>query len=198
MTPLSLSIPKYLIHLPWYMFDISNLQLITSVTIPSSDIKDVKSIVLTETPIPGLNFSPVTPGGTGNRKISFTLPIVKRNNTVGNVLIVKQFEMLRNNAVGLTGVFTQQFNTTPKVLFNWGSGSIPLVYWVSKCDFTHKQGMTNEMGFPQLTEVEFELILDETNPLYLGEEAFRKLSSLAGIVESTYDTTISLKGLKAY
>lgn len=198
MNQLNLNIPKYFIHLPWYIFDISNLQLITSATIPSSDIKDVKNIVLTETPIPGLNFSPVTPGGTGNRKISFTLPIIKRNNTVGNVLLIKQFEMLRNNAVGLTGIFSQQFNTTPKVLFNWGSGSIPLVYWVAKCDFTHKQGMTNEMGFPQLTEVEFELILDETNPLYLAEEVFRKVSSLAGMVESAFDTIVSIQGGKVY
>lgn len=198
MRNLNLNIAKYAFHLPWFMLDLDNYQLITSVTIPISDIKDVKSIVLTETPIPGLNFSPITPGGTGNRKISFTLPLLKRNNTVGNVLILKQFDQLRNNAIGLTGIFSQQFNTTPRVLFNWGVGSIPLVYWVSKCDFTHKQGMTNALGSPQHTEIEIELILDETNSLYYGEEIFRKLSSLAGMAESAYSTVKSIQGDKIY
>jgi hypothetical protein len=198
MKQLDLNIPQYALHLPWFMFDLSNMQLITSATIPNTDIKDSKNIVLTETPIPGLNFSPVTPGGTGNRKISFTLPLLKRNNTVGNVLLLKQFDMLRNNAVGLTGIFSQQFNTTPKVLFNYGVGSIPLVYWVAKCDFNHKQGMTNALGSPQYTEIEFELILDETNPLYIGEEVFRKVSSLLGMAEGAYDTIVSIRGGKSY
>lgn len=198
MRNLNLNISNLAYHLPWFILDIDNYQLITSNAIPDSDIKDIKSIVLTETPIPGLNFSPITPGGTGNRKISFTLPLIRRNNTVGNVLILKQFENLRNNAVGLTGIFSQQFNTTPRVLFNWGIGSIPLVYWVSKCDFTHKQGMTNAMGSPQYSSVDIELILDETNALYYAEEIFRKLSSLIGMAENAYTTVRSIQGDKIY
>ncbi len=180
------------------MFDIDNKQLITTPTIPLSDIKDTKEVVLTETPIPGLNFSPISPGGGGNRKIAFTLPLIKRNNTVGNVLVLKQFDMLRNNAVGLTGIQSTQFDTTPRVLYFWGTGSIPLVWWVKKCDATHKQGWTNALGQPQLSEIEFELWLDETNPLYLAEEVFRKLASLAGLVIGAYDVVKSLQGDKVY
>ena len=51
--------------------------------------------------------------GWGNRKISFTLPIIKRNNTVGNVLLLKQFENLRNQAVGFTNIFSNQFTPNP-------------------------------------------------------------------------------------
>ena len=91
--PINFNLPKFAYNLPWFMFDIGNKQLITSATIPSN-ISDSKDIVLSETPIPGLNFQPVTYGGGGNRKISFTLPLIKRNNSVGNVLLLKQFEKM--------------------------------------------------------------------------------------------------------
>jgi len=84
--------PKTAFNINWFMFDIYNKQLITTPLIPA-DITDTKDIILTETPIPGLNFSPVTYGGGGNRHINFTLPLIKRNNTVGNVLLLKQFDV---------------------------------------------------------------------------------------------------------
>lgn len=194
---LNLSVPKYSFNVPWFIFDIDNLQLITSTTIPG-DISDIKDIVLTETPIPGLNFAPITPGGTGNRKLSFTLPLIRRNNTVGNVLLLKQFDMLRQNAVGVLDFFSDQFETTPRVLYYWGIGSVPLVYWVKKCDATHKQGWTNAMGAPQYSEIQMELWLDETDPLYHAEEVFRKLSALAGMVYGAFDIVASMKGERVY
>lgn len=193
----NLNTRKHSFHLPFFMLDLSNYQLITTPNIPG-DLKDTKEIVLTETPIPGLNFSPITPGGAGNRKINFTLPLIKRNNTVGNVLMLKQFDVLRQNSVGLFGVFSDQFDTTPQVLFNWGTGSIPLVYWVKKADATHKKGWVNELGFPQYSEIEMELWLDETNPLYLAEEVFRKLASILGMITGVFDIIASLKGDKTY
>lgn len=189
--------PDYSFYLPWFIFDIDNKQLITSPTIPS-DIVDSKEIVLSEQPVPGLNFSPITTGGAGNRKISFTLPLIKRNNTVGNVLLLKQFDTLRQNAVGLTGVFGKQFETTPRVLYFWGTGSVPLIWWVKKCDATHKQGWVNQLGQPQYSEISMELWLDETHPIYLAEEVFRKAASLAGMVFGAYDIVKSIQGDKVY
>lgn len=183
---LNLNLPKFAFNLPWFMFDIGNKQLITSPTIPA-DISDTKDIILSETPIPGQNFQPVTYGGGGNRKISFTLPIIKRNNTVGNSLIKAQFENLRNRATGLTGIFSEQFTANPQVLYYWGTGSIPLVYWVKKVDFTTPQSWVNQLAMPILTNVSVELWLDERNPLYIAEEVFRKLASLSGMVINAYD-----------
>lgn len=195
---LNFNIPQFAYNLPWFMFDLDNLQLITSVTIPG-DIKDSKEIILSETPIPGENFQPVNYGGGGNRKISFTLPIIKRNNTIGNVLILKQFENLRNRAVGLTNIFSNQFVPNPKVLFYWGTGSVPLVYWIKKCDFTHTGGWTNAVGFTQHTLVDFELWLDETHILFKAEEVFRKVASLVGMVTNAYDVIQSQRiGQKPY
>jgi len=186
------------VWLPWYMFDLMNIQLITTVTIPT-DITDTKDIVLSETPIPGLAFNPINQGGFGNRKVSFTIPLVKRNNTVGNVTILKQFENLRNQAFGLnpTNIFRQssQFTPNPKVLFYWGTGSgVPLEWYVKKCDPVHKSQFVNRFGYPQYSEIQIELWLDETSPLYKAEETFRKLSSFTGMVQSGFDIAQGLKG----
>lgn len=190
--PINFNAPASNFNLPWFMFDLANKQLITSTIIPG-DIKDAKDILLTETPIPGLNYAPVNPAGGGNRKLSFTLPLIKRNNTVGNVLLLKQFDNLRNQTGGLLGVFSGgQFTPTPKVLYSWGVGSLPLVYWVKKADATHKQGWTNALGQPQYSEIEIELWLDESNILYKAEEIYRKISSLAGMVVNAYDVASNI------
>jgi hypothetical protein len=187
------------VYLPWFMFDMYNLQLITTLTIPSSDISDTKDIVLTETPIPGLSFNPINQGGFGNRKVSFTIPLVKRNNTVGNILILKQFENLRNQAFGInpTNIFrpATQFTPNPKVLFFWGTGSgVPLEWYVKKCDPVHKSQFINRFGYPQYSEISIELWLDETSLLYKAEETFRKISSYLGQVQSAFDIAQGIKG----
>ena len=194
---MKMNLPRYAFNLPWFLFDMDNKQLITTPTIPE-EIKDEKDIVLSEISIPGLNYSPIMPGGAGNRKISFQLKLIKRNNTFGNVLMLKQFDLLRQNAAGLMGVFSEQFETTPKVLYMWGTGSIPLVYYVKKCNFVSRGDMVNEMAQPQHTIIDMELWLDETHPLYKGEEVFRKLSSLAGMAVGAYDVIKTMKGMKPY
>jgi len=178
------------------MFDISNKQLITTKTVPG-DMADNKEIFLTETPIPGLNYSPVQYGGNGNRKISFTLPLVKRNNTVGNSLLLQQFSALRNQAVGLLDIFATQFNPNPKVLYYWGTGSVPLIYYVKKCDFSNKKQWTNQLGQPQFSEVNIELWLDENHVLYKAEEAFRKASIITQQAVVAFDA-IGISGGKIF
>lgn len=168
-------LPNYAFSLPWFMYDIDNFQLITSNTIPG-DIASKKEVTLTETPIPGLNFSPIQPSGNGNTKVSFTLPLMKRNNTIGNSLLLQQLHALRNQATGMKSIFSQQFSPNPKVIYYWGTGSLPLVYFVKKADFTNKKFWVNQQGQPQFSEVEFELWLDETHPLYKAEELYRKIS----------------------
>lgn len=170
--------------LPWFMFDIYNKQLITSATIPSDEIKDVKSVVIVETPIPGRNFQPVSVGGNGNRKVSFSLPLVDRNGYYGNILLVKQFELLRNQAAGPLGMAKRkgQFTPNPRVLYSWGVGSVPLVWYVSKCDFQHRAQLVNGLGHPQYSTVDIELTLDETHPLYKAEESFRSFAAVLGEV----------------
>lgn len=183
-------VPEFKFSLPWFMFDIYNRQLITSNTIPG-DIVDSKDIFLTEQPIPGLNYSPIMPSGNGNRKIKFTLPLIKRNNTIGNSLILQQLATLRNQATGTIQIYSRQFNPNPKVIYYWGTGSLPLVYFVKTCNFTNKKRWVNQLGQPQYSEVSLELWLDESNFLYKAEELYRKLSSLTA--ESLYSVDNTFK-----
>lgn len=177
-----LNLPRFPGNLPWYMFDLANYQLITSAAIPEGEIKDRKDVVIVETPVPGRNFQPVAQGGNGNRKVSFRIPVVQRNNSVGNVLLLKQFDLLRNQSQGFLGLsrLKGQFAPNPKVLYSWGVGSVPLPYFVTRCEFSHRADMVNALGNPTATYVEVELLLDETSPLYKAEEAFRNASSLLG------------------
>jgi hypothetical protein len=174
---------------PWFIYDMSNKTLITSVTVPT-EIKDTKGVVLSETAVAGLNYKPVQFGGGENRHVSFSIEIIKRNNTVGNTLIMKSIEGLRNQASGLTGIFSGQFQPNPKVLYYWGTGSVPLEWYVKKCDWTNY--WVNEIGNPQRSVVEFELILDEGSLLYKAEEIYRKIAGIAGSVENAYNTKIAI------
>lgn len=183
---LNFNLPNYDFYVPWFMFDIDNIQLITSPLEPS-DITDSKEIIYAETPIPGLNYQPVQYGGGGNQKISFTMPLIKRNNTVGNVLLLQQFKLLRNQAFSITDIFSGQFRPNPRVLFYWGTGSLPLIYFVKKCDATHKMNWRNNLGAPMYSEIQIELILDETSDLYKAEEVFRIASAYAGFASNAFD-----------
>jgi len=167
--------------LPWFIYDIDNGQLITSKNLPS-DISDTKEVIITEIPVPGLNYQPMQPGGGGNRKISFTIPLIRKDGVTGNVALLKQFDRLRNQATGFLSWSKMQFNSNPKVLYSWGIGSVPLPYRVKKCDATHKQGWVNGMGMPQYSEIDIELWLDETSALYKAEEIYRVIASALGEV----------------
>lgn len=182
--------------LPWYMYDLYNKQLITSATIPEGEIKDRKSVVITETPIPGRNFQPISTGGNGNRKISFRLPICRRGETSGDMMLLKQFDLLRNQSQGFLGRAAQrgQFSSNPKVLYSWGIGSMPQVFYVSKCDFDHTANMVNALGIPQHSIIDIELILDESHPLYIAEEQFRNAAAVLGGIESLFAIAKSQEG----
>jgi hypothetical protein len=176
------------VALPFLMVDLSNMNLIMTRTIPEGKIQDSKQIIYTEQPIPGRNYQPVSFGGNGNRKISFTLPVLRRNDETGNTLIIKQFDSLRNQARGFLGFkAVGQFSPNPKVLFQWGHNIIPLIYYVSKCDFEHNADFVNARSIPQLTNVSMELILDEESDIYKAEESFRIASAAAGNIENVLD-----------
>jgi hypothetical protein len=189
-----LSIPKMPFDLPWFIFDLSNYQLITSKIIPS-DIRDSKAIILTEVPVPGMNYQPIIQASGGNRRISFTLPLIKRNNTVGNCLLLQQFAMLRNQTKGFLGIGKQKFVSYPKVLYYWGTGSLPQEYYVAKCDATHKQGWVNSFGQPQYSELEIELIEDQTSVLYKAEDTYRTVSAFLGQIQQTVDYAMDKAGV---
>ena len=190
---LSSNVAKYASHIPWFMYDLTNKQLIVSTPVPKQ-IQDQKNIVLTEVPISGLNYEPVMPSRGQNRKLSFTLMVINRDNAMGNMIMLQQFQLLRNRQPGILSLTPNRVVSSPKVLYYWGVGGPPLEYWVSKCSMAHDSMMTNQMGQPQHTEVEIELILDETSPLYQMEQAAMAVSVVAGPLQSAFNV---IRGLVA-
>lgn len=191
-------LPPYSFSLPWFMFDIDNKLIITSKPIPK-DITDNKAIVITEVPVPGLGYEPVSPGGMGNRHVSFTIPVISKNNTIGNSLLLKEFDMLRHPVSLSLFDEGQQFVRGPKVLYWWGTGSLPQVYYVTKCNFKHKASLINQLGFPQWTDVAIELILDEEHFVNIAEDIFRKITAHAGSTLNTFKVIASsATGMRPY
>src|SRR5690242_15314062 len=97
------------------------------------------------------------------------------------MLLLAQFEQLRNNGgdpLSLGG--DSQFMPGPKVLYWWGTGAAPLEWYVSKCEFVHKQGWVNGMGRPQYSDIEMELTLDERSDLYKMEDMVRRSAAITG------------------
>jgi hypothetical protein len=191
--------PMTTFSIPFTIIDLASYQIITSKILPG-DISDSKEIIITEQAIPGLSFSPLQQAGMGNRHISFTIPVIKRNNATGNVLHLKQWESLRQKAFNITELFSigkGQFRGAPKVVFNWGTGSLPLVYYVKKCEMVHKAGWTNMIGNPQNTDVSIELILDEEHFMNKAEEIFRKISAMGGVIETMLEA-FQRQGARTY
>ena len=176
--------PTYSYEQKWWMFDMANFQLIINDLIPDN-LSSSQNVIVTGRPIPGLGYEPTHVSRIANEKLSFTLPLLRKNNTVGNLLLLKQFERLREQT-SLLSQFTAsegRFQENPTVLYNWGTGKVPLVYKVAKCDFVHESKFINQIGLPQYTKINFELILDKTNLLYQAERIFRDIVSLGGIYE---------------
>jgi len=185
--------------IPYYIYVLDSNLLITSPIVPT-EIQDSKNIVYAQTSIPGLDYAPLSSGGFGNRTISFTIDLIKRNNSTGNSLQLKLYEVLRNPVSNIQEVFSSnnQFVQNPKVLFSYGVGSVPLVWYVTKCDFVHSGQYTNALGFPQFSKINIELTLDETNALNKIEKVFRQFASIIGSTEATKDIIVNTLGGRPY
>lgn len=173
----------------WYMYILDIHLLIVSPIVPR-EINDTKNILFAETTIPGLSNAPISAGGFGNRKVSFSLQIIRRNNLDGNVNLLKLYEILRHPTASIQDIFSQnsQFQQNPKVIYNFGIGSVPLVWFVTKCDFVHSGQFTNSIGNPKFSTMNIELTLDENHPTNLMEKTFRQFAAIVGSAQAVGST----------
>jgi hypothetical protein len=192
-------IPNFPYYIPWFMYDIDNQQLITSKIVPS-DIIDSKSLIYAEIQIPGLNGQPIQAGGFGNNKISFTLKIIKRDGLLGNLAMLKQFDQLRQPKSDLKNILKKgtQFQSNPKVLYYWGIGRAPQIWYVTICDFVHRQNWINQLANPKYTDLSIELTLDEFNPINKLEDTFRKIIALTGNSNAGFDAVSNITKQRPY
>jgi hypothetical protein len=185
--------------IPWYMFILDANLLITSPIVPT-EISDTKNILFAETTIPGLDYAPISAGGFSNRKISFSMQIINRQTLDGNINLLKLYDILRHPVSTLADIFknNSQFVQNPKVIYNYGIGSAPLVWYVTKCDFTHLGQYTNAIGNPRFSSVNFELTLDEKNPATQMEKTFRQFASILGSAQATLQVSLDGANKRAF
>ena len=168
----------------WWMFDIDNKQLISLTTAPRS-VSVTKDIKYTNLSVPGLDYEPSNFSGLGNETISFSIQAIARNDLIGNQILLKQFQNLKNPSVGLLSFYSKRevFNPNPRVLIQYGTGSaIPLVYKVKKCDYVNSEW--NALGYPTVSNISLQLELDEENPINKAEATAAKVGALLGTLQS--------------
>ena len=179
----------------WFMFDLSNKQLISLTTAPET-VSDTKGTATVEVSVPGGAYKPVLFSSLENKKIAFTIRVIARNQVLGNQVYIQQFDALRHPQVGLFSIFADKtaFTPNPKVLYHYGTGTaVPLVYFVS---IAMEHSLFNNWGYPQITDVTVELILDEDNLINQAETVTRKIAMIAGTVQGAGSMVAGMAGVR--
>lgn len=167
----------------------NNLNIITNKSIPESTSSS-RALNYSEVQIPGGGTAIPKFGSIGAKHIGFSLKVVNFNKKLGVVPKVAAFERLRTPAVGalteivntVTGSRDAPFTPNPRVLYYYGTGSFPMIYFVTKCDLV--LSYPNYRGNPQVAEVTMELIMDESSKLYHVERAYKQLMGRIGAFQS--------------
>ncbi len=178
--------------IPWAIIGISTPLLITNDLAIAGDVNDTKKIVIPEAQVPGLNYAPVGISGFGNRHISFQIPVLDRNDFLGNAEVMSQFETLRNQSESVLDILADtQFLSGHKILFSHGvSSPIPLEYFVAQSDFVHKGSFINGIGNPQYSIVSLRFVLDEESIIYIVEKMSRQVLSAIASAKSARNSLL--------
>lgn len=169
--------------IPWFILNLDSKELIVLPNVPL-EIKSTKETRFSQTQVPGASTDMIQFSGLGPTKISFDIKLLKKDNIVGNMPTLKQFENLRVPIFSVfDGLVPPTDNQPPKIIYWYGSGmTLPQTYYVSRCDFSHK--MYNQLGYPQMTDISMELMMDEHTILYTFEKYARAVLAVLGTVES--------------
>lgn len=190
---MSSSFMKSKFRMPFFMVDWSNLNLIMLPNVPTG-VRSVKAVKWVQTDLPGKSHSAMQFGNMAPTEVSFSIKVVFMDAIIGNQPYLKQFELLRNPVDSFASRLIGAKNpANPRVLFWYGTGTtIPLIYYVSQCDFLHNY--FNKMGYPTVTDVEMKLILDEEHVLNNAEWLARQVLALVGTGLGAYKTISRIAG----
>lgn len=183
---------KNLRKMPWFMAFDDIPFLLTSSTVPEQ-VRSSKPITYAEIQIPGGSSGIPKFGSAQSRRISFQLRIAEFNDkfTGGITDKIKLLEIIRNPqpskiSDALLGRAAEPFTRNPKCLYWYGTGdTVPLWYYVARCDWV--TSYPNRYGMPQVAEVDFDLILDESHALYQAERAARYVLGSVGAIKGLRD-----------
>lgn len=174
----SAKLPK---KIPWFIYIWDSPYILMSRNVPES-ITSQKTINRTNQSIPGAGTSIPKFGNIDAEKISFSIKLASFNNELGVTDQVRFFDLLRTPDSPTTDVVSRPFTANPQVLYWYGNGKLPMLYYVAKCDY--RLSKWNIYGMPQVVDVDFEFILDEESKVYKMEVAARKLLAATAGAES--------------
>lgn len=156
--------------MPWFMYDLTNRQIVFNLRARPEHIQDTKQIKYTEVPVYGQADPPLVYSGGGLRRLSFNIKFFS-NSPIGHIPLLAQIRAMRHGNLNRTSV-----NKGVRVIYFWGTGSVPLVWHVAKADIVH-DGAATRVGMPYWSEVAFELIVDTTHPLYKIEQQTQRFGT---------------------
>lgn len=179
--------------MPWWLLDLKNFNLILNRAVPT-EVTSEKSINYVEILVPGGASADDRYSNMGSETISFSIPIINFNNTLGNYPQVSQFRLLRQPAywpwelhkllLGFTTGAPDEFREPPRVYLMWGTGNLfPLEYKVTQCSFTN--AYMNGIGMPRYTVCNLSFKLVENGILYSTERIAGRLGAIFGFVQNT-------------
>ena len=130
--------------------------------------------------------------GFESKEVEFRAILIDKQNPLGVQNYLAYFEQLRQPDPGLFGVAASFFGNEnyppPRVLFQWGSSMIPVVWDVLDIDIKethfwdgHVRGVA---GIPWRAEVTFSFALVEDHPLNKANLIAEKASYVLGSAES--------------
>lgn len=184
-------IPK---KIPWFINIYGTAFTLASRNVPDS-ISSQKAINRVDQQIPGGGTSISKFGNITAEKINFSVKLASFNNELGVSDQVRFFDMLRtpySNAYGEQ----RPFVSNPKVVYWYGNGKLPMLYYVGKCDYTLSKW--NIYGQPQVMSVSLELILDEDSDVYKAETIIRQILATSVSAESFTSTFTPTKFKNGY
>jgi hypothetical protein len=160
--------------IPWFMATDSFL-FITSNTVPHSFSRQRK-VERSKDPVPGAGWSRNVFSSTPNETVEFSIKLVAINDDIGVTHLLKFFEMLtvpHKSAYGSGSsplYDVEPFYPTPKVLYFYGLGKLPMWYDVDDVSITPAN--PNKLGFPREAEVKVSMTEDRDGDLYKIESGF--------------------------
>lgn len=187
----SVKVPK---KIPWFINIYGTAFTLASRNVPES-IASQKTINRTEQQIPGAGTSIPKFGNINAEKISFSIKLASFNNELGVTDQIRFFDLLRNP---YSNAFGEQrpFAANPQVIYWYGNGKLPMLYYVNKCDYTFSKW--NIYGQPQVVVVDLELIVDEESAIYKAEVIARQVLATAVTAESFINVVSPTKFKNGY
>lgn len=174
---------KNLKAVPWFIASVNPLTIVTSKTIPET-VSDSKQIQRPGTQTPGDDTDIPKFGSIASRRISFSIRLASFNNNLGVTPKIKALEGLRNASPPTIRAFgdSDPFTPNPTVYYSYGTGSLLLDWEVEDVSFSNSY--MNVRGFPQVTDVSFRLVQNESSKLATAERLWRQTTALLGSVKS--------------